>query len=65
MQNFQNINFSIKRLRKKFSSLKESLFLYALIHNFIEQIIEGDELYTKVNSNKSVLESEGQTVMLV
>jgi hypothetical protein len=50
---------------KKFSALKEPLFLYALTHNFIEQIIEGDELYTKVNYNKPVLESEGWTIMLI
>jgi len=50
---------------RKFSSLKEPLFLYALTHNFLEQIIEGDELYTKVDSNKPALESEGWTIMLM
>jgi hypothetical protein len=37
---------------RKFSELKEPLFLYSLTHTFIEQLIEGDELYTKVKSNK-------------
>ncbi len=50
---------------KKFSELKEPLFLYALTHNFIEQLVEGDELYTKVKSNKPSSESEGWTIMLL
>ena len=50
---------------RKFSELKEPLFLYALTHNFIEQLIEGDELYTKVKSNKPAEESEGWTIMLL
>jgi hypothetical protein len=50
---------------RKFSALKNPLFLYALTHNFIEQLIEGDELYTKVKSNKPASESEGWTIMLL
>ena len=50
---------SIKLWLKRFGRLKEPLLLYALCHLFIQQIIEGDELYTKVGKNKAPLESEG------
>lgn len=33
---------------------KEALFLYSLTHSFINLVIEGDELYTKVHENKPV-----------
>jgi hypothetical protein len=49
----------------KFSDLKNTLCLYALTNAFLSQTIEGDELYTKVNSNKSPAESEGWTIMLL
>ncbi|CAK0774792.1 hypothetical protein CCP3SC1_770005 [Gammaproteobacteria bacterium] len=39
--------------------------IYALVHQFISQVIEGDELYTKVNKNVPVEESEGWTIMLM
>jgi hypothetical protein len=32
--------------------LQETLFLYALVHEFIKLVIEGDELYTKVKKNE-------------
>lgn len=39
--------------------------IYALVHTFISQVIEGDELYTKVNKNVPAEESEGWTIMLM
>ncbi len=33
---------------RKFSHLSQVLFLYAVSHSFLELVIEGDELYTKV-----------------
>jgi hypothetical protein len=39
--------------------------LYALCHQFIQQLVEGDELYTKMGENKPVAASEGWTVVLM
>ncbi len=44
---------------KKFSHLSQVLFLYSLCHHFLELVIEGDELYTKVNKNVSPDKSSG------
>ena len=49
----------------KFGQLKSVLMLYALTHNFLELLIEGDELYTRVYSNKPQEMSEGWTIMLI
>ena len=39
--------------------------LYSLTHNFLSQIIEGDELYTRVHENKPQEESDGWTIMFI
>lgn len=49
----------------KFSSIKDTLLLYSLTHTFVEMVIEGDELYTKVNKNVHPSESEGWTISLM
>jgi len=36
---------------RKFLALQQVLFLYALVHEFLEVVIEGDEAYTKVQKN--------------
>lgn len=56
---------SIKRWLERLGSLKETLLLYALCHQFLQQIVEGDELYTKVHGNKPPMESEGWTIVLM
>ena len=56
---------SINRWLARLGGLQETLLLYSLCHQFIQQIIEGDELYTKVYSNKPPLESEGWTIVLM
>jgi len=56
---------SIKRWVGRLGSLKETLLLYALCNQFLQQIIEGDELYTKVDKNKPPAESEGWTIVLM
>lgn len=56
---------SIKRWLKRLADLKETLLLYALCHQFLEQQIEGDELYTKIHHNKPPAESEGWTIVLI
>jgi len=49
----------------RLAGLKETLMLYALSHRFLQQVIEGDEVYTKVNANVPALESEGWTIVLM
>ncbi len=56
---------SIYRWQERFSSLKQTMMFYALCHQFVESIVEGDELYTKVNQNKPPSESEGWTIVLM
>jgi hypothetical protein len=56
---------SLKRWVSRLGHLKETLLLYALCHQFIQQVVEGDELYTKVDQNMPVLASEGWTVVLM
>lgn len=49
----------------KLGASKDTLMLYSLTHEFISQIIEGDELYTRVHNNKPQEDSEGWTIMLI
>ncbi len=39
--------------------------LYALLHKFVHQEIEGDELYTKVEQNRPPSDSQGWTIVLM
>ena len=50
---------------RRLASLKPTLMLYSLLHQFIHQEIEGDELYTKVDKNKPPLDSQGWTIVLM
>lgn len=50
---------------QRLANLKPTLLLYALMHEFLQQIIEGDELYTKVRRNVPQEESEGWTAILM
>ena len=56
---------TLSNWEKRFSKLKDVLLLYSLCHNFLEQVIEGDELYTKVFKNKPPKKSEGWTIVLM
>lgn len=56
---------SIRHWMKRISKVKETLLLYALCQKFLRQIIEGDELYTKVHHNTPPQESEGWTIVLM
>jgi DNA-binding transcriptional regulator YiaG len=49
----------------RLGELKPTLMLYALLHQFIHQEIEGDELYTKVEKNVPPAVSEGWTIVLM
>ena len=50
---------------KRMSPIKQVLLLYALLHQFFQVIIEGDELYTKVGKNTPPDKSLGWTVVLM
>ena len=50
---------------RRLADLKPTLILYSLVHEFIHQEIEGDELYTKVNQNKPPSDSQGWTIVLM
>ena len=56
---------SIYRWRNRLSSLRQTLMLYSLCHQFIQLIVEGDELYTKIGKNLPPSESEGWTIVLM
>ncbi len=56
---------SIYTWMDKIADLKQILLLYALCHQFLSQLIEGDELYTKVNENRPPDQSEGWTIALM
>ena len=60
---FKTTKKSIKRWIERLGSLKEILLLYALCHQFLQLIVEGDELYTKVGKNRHPSESEGWTIV--
>ncbi len=49
----------------RFSGIKKTLLLYALVHNFLKLTIEGDEVYTRVGKNVAPDESLGWTVVLM
>jgi hypothetical protein len=49
----------------RLSDLKPTLLLYGLLHQFISQVIEADELYTKVAKNTAAWVSEGWTIVLM
>jgi hypothetical protein len=44
---------------------KKTLLLFALTHQFLQQLIEGDELYTRVHKNVAPDESQGWTIVLM
>ena len=56
---------TLQNWEKRFGNLKDTLMLYSLTHTFLHLVIEGDELYTKINKNTEPHESEGWTVMLM
>ncbi|MCI5225195.1 MAG: helix-turn-helix domain-containing protein [Candidatus Electrothrix sp. AX2] len=49
---------SIYRWQERLSSLQQTLMVYSLCHQFLQLVIEGDELYTKIGENVPLGESE-------
>ena len=62
---FKTAKNSVYLWLERLAEVKKPLLLYALCHQFLQQLIEGDELYTKVNQNKPPMESEGWTIVLM
>jgi hypothetical protein len=62
---FQVGKQTIRRWLQRLGDLRETLLLYALCHQFIQLVVEGDELYTKVGANKPAVASEGWTIVLM
>jgi hypothetical protein len=56
---------SIIDWERRLAAVKPTLMLYALMQQFIEQVIEGDELYTKVHQNRLASDSEGWTIVFM
>ena len=56
---------SIYRWQERLSGLKKTLLLFALTHQFLQQLIEGDELYTRVHKKVAPDASQGWTVVLM
>ena len=50
---------------QRFANLKGPLLIYALLHTFLTQLLEGDEVYTKIGKNVPADASEGWTVVLM
>jgi transposase-like protein len=64
----RNYNVSKKSIidwEWRLAGIKPTLLLYSLMHQFIEQVVEGDELYTKVHHNTIASDSEGWTIVLM
>jgi transposase-like protein len=62
---FDKAKNTILSWERKFVDLHRVLLLYALVHEFIESVIEGDEAYTKVQKNVPPDQSLGWTILLI
>jgi len=62
---FEKAKNTILAWERKFLDLHQVLFLYALVHQFLELVIEGDEAYTKVHKNVPPEQSLGWTILLM
>jgi transposase-like protein len=62
---FDKAKNTILSWERKFVDLHRVLFLYALVHEFLASVIEGDEAYTKVQKNVPPDQSRGWTLLLM
>jgi hypothetical protein len=56
---------TILKWEVRLALLKPTLFLYSLTYKFLQLVIEGDEIYTKVGKNVPPDESSGWTILLL
>ena len=50
---------------RRLSDLKPTLMLYSLMQQFVSQVVEGDEVYTKGGKNTAPADSQGWTPVLM
>src|SRR2546422_1025084 len=62
---FEKAKNTILAWERKCLDLQQVLFLYALVHECLEGVIEGDEAYTKVQKNVPPDQSRGWTILLM
>ena len=62
---FEKAKNTILAWERKFLDLHQVLFLYALVHECFEVVIEGDEAYTKVQKHVPPDQSSGWTILLL
>jgi len=62
---FEKAKNTILAWERKFCDLHRVLFLYAVVHEFLESVIEGDEAYTKVQKHVPPAQSFGWTILLM
>jgi hypothetical protein len=62
---FDKAKNTILAWEQKFVDLHRVLLLYALVHEFLASVIEGDEAYTKVQKNVPPEQSRGWTLLLM
>ena len=56
---------TVIKWEQRFGQLQQVLLIYALVQQFLELVIEGDEAYTKVHKNVPPHESQGWTIALL
>ena len=62
---FEKAKNTILAWESKFVDLHRVLFLYAVVHEFLASVIEGDEAYTKVQKHVPPDQSRGWTILLL
>ena len=62
---FEKAKNTILAWERKFIDLHQVLFLYALVHEFLALVLEGDAVYTKVQKNVPPDQSLGWTILLM
>ena len=62
---FEKAKNTILAWERKFRDLHQVLFLYALAQEFLALVLEGDEVYTKVQKNVPPDQSLGWTILLM
>ena len=62
---FEKAKNTILAWERKFVDLHRVLFLYAVVHEFLASVLEGDEAYTKVQKNVPPDQSRGWTILLM
>jgi hypothetical protein len=62
---FEKAKNTILGWERTFLDLHQVLLLYALVHEFLELVIEGDEAYTKGQQNVPPDQSRGWTIFLM